>query len=60
MVAPHEVGRIAPAMECVGRRHECVGPRPEVPEYVAMYDEEMLKALEVRPGLNGSREHRGI
>ncbi len=28
-----------------------VGPRPEVPKYVAMYDEEMLKALEVRPGL---------
>ena len=28
-----------------------VGPRPEVPKYVAMYDDNMLKALEVRPGL---------
>lgn len=28
-----------------------VGPRPEVPEYVKLYDEEMLPALDVRPGL---------
>ena len=28
-----------------------VGPRPEVPEYVELYDEEMLPALGVRPGL---------
>lgn len=28
-----------------------VGPRPEVPEYVALYTEEQLKVLSVRPGL---------
>lgn len=28
-----------------------VGPRPEVPEYVAHYDEEQRKVLTVRPGL---------
>ncbi|MFB6259058.1 MAG: sugar transferase [Flavobacteriales bacterium] len=28
-----------------------VGPRPEVPEYVAYYDEEQQKVLTVRPGL---------
>ncbi|MDB4694266.1 sugar transferase [Flavobacteriales bacterium] len=28
-----------------------VGPRPEVPKYVELYDEEMLLALAVRPGL---------
>lgn len=28
-----------------------VGPRPEVPEYVAYYDEEQRKVLSVRPGL---------
>ncbi len=28
-----------------------VGPRPEVPKYVALYNEEQRKVLEVRPGL---------
>ena len=28
-----------------------VGPRPEVPEYVALYSEEQRKVLNVRPGL---------
>jgi lipopolysaccharide/colanic/teichoic acid biosynthesis glycosyltransferase len=28
-----------------------VGPRPEVPKYVALYNEEQLKVLTVRPGL---------
>ncbi|MFZ5553771.1 MAG: sugar transferase [Bacteroidota bacterium] len=28
-----------------------VGPRPEVPEYVAMYNSEQLKVLDVLPGL---------
>ncbi|HEX7003923.1 MAG TPA: sugar transferase [Trueperaceae bacterium] len=28
-----------------------VGPRPEVPRYVALYDEEQRRVLEVRPGL---------
>jgi lipopolysaccharide/colanic/teichoic acid biosynthesis glycosyltransferase len=28
-----------------------VGPRPEVPKYVALYNDEMLKVLAVRPGL---------
>ncbi len=28
-----------------------VGPRPEVPKYVELYDEDMLPALDVRPGL---------
>jgi lipopolysaccharide/colanic/teichoic acid biosynthesis glycosyltransferase len=28
-----------------------VGPRPEVPKYVNMYNEEQLRVLEVRPGL---------
>lgn len=28
-----------------------VGPRPEVPEYVALYSDEMRQVLEVRPGL---------
>lgn len=28
-----------------------VGPRPEVPEYVAHYDEDQRRVLEVRPGL---------
>jgi len=28
-----------------------VGPRPEVPRYVALYTEEQRKVLEVRPGL---------
>jgi lipopolysaccharide/colanic/teichoic acid biosynthesis glycosyltransferase len=28
-----------------------VGPRPEVPRYVAMYSEEQKKVLEVRPGI---------
>mgnify|MGYP005684520389 FL=1 len=28
-----------------------VGPKPEVPKYVALYDDNMLKALEIRPGL---------
>ncbi|MCB0642392.1 MAG: sugar transferase [Phaeodactylibacter sp.] len=28
-----------------------VGPRPEVPKYVALYKEQQLKALTVRPGL---------
>jgi len=28
-----------------------VGPRPEVPEYVAMYTDEQKKVLSVRPGL---------
>jgi len=28
-----------------------VGPRPEVPKYVALYDEEMRQVLNVRPGL---------
>lgn len=30
-----------------------VGPRPEVPEYVAMYDEEQRQVLAVRPGITG-------
>lgn len=28
-----------------------VGPRPEVPKYVALYTEEQMKVLSVRPGL---------
>lgn len=28
-----------------------VGPRPEVPKYVAMYNQEQLKVLSVKPGL---------
>ncbi|HOV68701.1 MAG TPA: sugar transferase [Clostridia bacterium] len=28
-----------------------VGPRPEVPEYVRLYDERQLRVLEVRPGI---------
>lgn len=28
-----------------------VGPRPEVPKYVALYTKEQLKVLDVRPGL---------
>ena len=28
-----------------------VGPRPEVPKYVSLYNEEQLKVLSVRPGL---------
>ena len=28
-----------------------VGPRPEVPKYVAMYDDEQLKVLSVKPGI---------
>lgn len=28
-----------------------VGPRPEVPRYVSMYDDEQRRVLEVRPGL---------
>lgn len=28
-----------------------VGPRPEVPKYVALYNEEQKKVLEVRPGI---------
>ena len=28
-----------------------VGPRPEVPRYVAMYDREQRRVLEVRPGI---------
>jgi len=28
-----------------------VGPRPEVPKYVAMYDEEQTKVLSVKPGI---------
>lgn len=28
-----------------------VGPRPEVPKYVALYNEEQLKVLSVRPGI---------
>jgi lipopolysaccharide/colanic/teichoic acid biosynthesis glycosyltransferase len=30
-----------------------VGPRPEVPEYVAAYDVDQLRVLEVRPGITG-------
>ena len=30
-----------------------VGPRPEVPRYVALYSEEQRKVLRVRPGLTG-------
>ena len=28
-----------------------VGPRPEVPKYVAMYDAEQRKVLSIRPGI---------
>lgn len=28
-----------------------VGPRPEVPKYVALYNEEQMRVLSVRPGL---------
>ena len=28
-----------------------VGPRPEVPKYVAMYDDDQRRVLEVRPGI---------
>ena len=28
-----------------------VGPRPEVPKYVAMYDEDQRRVLDVRPGI---------
>lgn len=28
-----------------------VGPRPEVPKYVSMYNDDQLKVLSVRPGL---------
>jgi lipopolysaccharide/colanic/teichoic acid biosynthesis glycosyltransferase len=31
-----------------------VGPRPEVPRYVAMYTSEQRKVLTVRPGLTGA------
>ena len=30
-----------------------VGPRPEVPKYVALYSEEQRKVLTVRPGITG-------
>ena len=30
-----------------------VGPRPEVPRYVALYSSEQRKVLEVRPGITG-------
>jgi lipopolysaccharide/colanic/teichoic acid biosynthesis glycosyltransferase len=30
-----------------------VGPRPEAPEYVALYDERQRQALSVRPGITG-------
>ena len=29
-----------------------VGPRPEVPKYVALYNEEQRKVLKVRPGIS--------
>lgn len=31
-----------------------VGPRPEVPKYVAMYSPEQRRVLDVRPGLTGT------
>src|SRR5690606_9317649 len=30
---------------------DLVGPRPEVPKYVALYDEEQREVLSVRPGI---------
>ena len=30
-----------------------VGPRPEVPEYVAAYNEEQIRVLDLRPGITG-------
>jgi len=30
-----------------------VGPRPEVPEYVAMYDDEQRRVFEFKPGITG-------
>ena len=35
-------------------RMSIVGPRPEVPRYVALYTEEQCQVLEVRPGLTSS------
>ncbi|MGH3413547.1 MAG: sugar transferase [Marmoricola sp.] len=32
---------------------DLVGPRPETPEFVALYDAEELRVLDVRPGLVG-------
>jgi lipopolysaccharide/colanic/teichoic acid biosynthesis glycosyltransferase len=36
-----------------------VGPRPEVPEIVALYDETMKERLRVKPGLTGLAQVSG-
>lgn len=36
-----------------------VGPRPEVPEIVALYDDTMKKRLDVKPGLTGLAQISG-
>ncbi len=36
-----------------------VGPRPEVPEIVALYDDTMKKRLDVKPGLTGLAQVSG-
>ena len=37
-----------------------VGPRPEVPEYVALYPPEAREVLRVRPGITGPAQLEGI
>jgi lipopolysaccharide/colanic/teichoic acid biosynthesis glycosyltransferase len=51
MVAPHQVGRIAPTLECTQRRYEHCWSSTGSPRVCKLYDEEMLPALDVRPGL---------
>ena len=45
-------------MNVLGGQMSLVGPRPEDPRYVALYDERERHVLDVRPGITGAASLR--
>jgi lipopolysaccharide/colanic/teichoic acid biosynthesis glycosyltransferase len=47
----YKLDELPQLLNIIGGQMSVVGPRPEVPRYVSLYNEEQLKVLEVKPGL---------
>jgi lipopolysaccharide/colanic/teichoic acid biosynthesis glycosyltransferase len=50
-IRKYKIDEFPQLLNVIGGQMSIVGPRPEVPKYVALYDDEQKKVLSVKPGL---------